>query len=93
MKWLSVLINPTFNLLAYIAHAAVFYSLLMTVYFFWGHHAAAVATVDAVVYGLAKEFWFDLKYEKPEVSGGLKGGALDLLTYLIGIAAFWIVVR
>jgi len=32
-----------------------------------------------------KEFWYDMHYETPEVSGGWKGGLLDFSFYQVGI--------
>jgi hypothetical protein len=48
-----------------------------------GFYGGAVA----VAFVLVKEFWFDLKYEDAETSGGIDGGARDAAFYGVGIAA------
>jgi len=38
-----------------------------------------------MLFALWKEFWFDLRYETPETSGGIKGGLIDFSGYVAGI--------
>lgn len=45
---------------------------------YWGSGAG-------FVFGIIKEFWFDLAYEDEKTSGGIKGGWIDLAGYVCGI--------
>jgi hypothetical protein len=74
------LTNPTYNELAQTAH---FFAAFVI-----AHIAAHVfgwyALVGIVGYALVKEFWFDLKYETQEVSGGIRGGIMDAAFLIAG---------
>lgn len=76
--------NPTFNQLAQAAHAFAAYSIIFTIGEKIGHWEAFAAMGLLVVYGLGKEFWYDIKYERAEVSGGWSGGLEDFSFYMIG---------
>lgn len=52
----------------------------------WGiHHPQLWGSGVGIMFGIVKEFWFDLKYEDPDTSGGIAGGFEDLAGYFIGI--------
>lgn len=52
----------------------------------WGiHHPQLWGSGMGIVFGIVKEFWFDLKYETPETSGGVSGGIMDFAGYVAGI--------
>ena len=70
------LINPTYDQLAQYAH---FFSAFSAALLF-GWYAIGVV----VIYAVIKEFWFDLKYETPEVSGGFSGGMMDATFLILG---------
>jgi hypothetical protein len=84
--------NPTFNELAQAAHALAGYGLILTAARI-GHVAIIVVCLLLVVYAAIKEFWFDMRYERPEVSGGFKGGVEDFSFYMIGMVVGLIVLR
>jgi hypothetical protein len=50
------------------------------------HHGVFLGSILGIVYGVIKEFWFDLRYESLETSGGIRGGVIDLCGYIAGIA-------
>ena len=76
--------NPTYNELAQMAHffGAGFIILASGGF---GQHLHWYLSAALVFYALLKEFWYDLRYERPEVSGGVKGGIVDLLFYVLGV--------
>ena len=76
--------NPTYNELAQSAHffGAAFIILASGGF---GQHLHWYLSAAVVFYALLKEFWYDLRYERPEVSGGVKGGIVDLLFYVLGV--------
>lgn len=52
----------------------------------WGvHHARLWGSGVCIVFAVIKEFWFDLKYEDIETSGGVSGGVLDFAGYCGGV--------
>lgn len=51
------------------------------------HHGTMVGNSAGILFSAVKEFWFDIHYETPETSGGLKGGIKDFSFYLAGMAA------
>jgi hypothetical protein len=78
--------NPTSDNLAQTAHALAGYGIALT--------AARFGTVPLLVvaglfiaYAAIKEFWFDMHYETPEVSGGWSGGVKDFSFYMVGLVA------
>lgn len=75
--------NPTYNQLAQAAHAGVAATLVLSAGLF-GYQYWVTALIFG--YGLVKEFWFDLDYERPEVSGGFVGGLIDFTFYCVGLA-------
>ena len=58
----------------------------------WGYilgkgHGSAWASAGVLVFALAKEFYWDLRYETPVLSGGYLGGLRDFAGYLVGVAS------
>lgn len=52
----------------------------------WGWENARLwGSLIGIMYALVKEFWFDLRYEDAQTSGGIKGGWRDFSFYLVGI--------
>lgn len=84
------IVNPTYDNLAQAAHALAGYGIALTAARF-GTQPLVVVSILFVVYAAAKEFWFDVKYERPEVSGGLLGGVKDFAFYIAGLVAGLIV--
>lgn len=78
------LTNPTYNELAQTAHffGAGFVVLAAGRF---GPHLHWYLTGLLMLYAGVKEFWYDLRYETPEVSGGVKGGVVDLSFYALGV--------
>jgi len=63
-------------------------ALFITLPVCWDWHMAqAKGTVIGLTYALLKEFWFDLRYESPETSGGFDGSFRDFCFYVVGIVA------
>jgi len=79
------LANPTYNGLAQAAHAFAAYSIVLTAAYKFGYRVMIVIALLLVAFAIVKEFWFDLKYERPEVSGGWSGGVEDFSFYVIGV--------
>lgn len=52
----------------------------------WPHYRLWGSGIG-VVYGLIKEFWWDLHFEDEQTSGGHQGGLKDFTYYCIGIVA------
>lgn len=77
--------NPTYNQLAQAAHAGVAAALVFTASILAGSKGQLVCTASFIVYGLLKEFIFDLIWERPEVSGGVEGGVIDFIFYMVGL--------
>lgn len=74
--------NPTYQELANYAHAGAGASVVLVA----GHFGYPLLAAGMVaLYGVVKEFWYDLKYERPEVSGGVRGGFTDIAGYLTGV--------
>lgn len=78
------LTNPTYNMLAQIGHTLAGFSAVTYASRFG---TTPMRVVSALVMGVAaiKEFWFDMKYETAEVSGGLDGGLEDFGFYSLGV--------
>jgi len=76
--------NPTYNELAQAAHffGAAFVVLASGRF---GPHLHWYFSAALIIYALLKEFWYDLHYERPEVSGGIKGGIVDFSFYALGV--------
>lgn len=85
------LTNPTYDNLAQTAHALAGYAVVLTASQFGTKPLIVVAGLF-VVYAAVKEFWFDIHYEKPEVSGGWTGGVKDFAFYMVGLIAGLIVI-
>jgi hypothetical protein len=83
--------NPTYDNLAQAAHAFAGYAVVLTAARL-GRAPLIVVAPLFVVYAALKEFWFDIRYEKPEVSGGFPGGVRDFSFYMVGLVAGLIVV-
>lgn len=83
--------NPTYDNLAQTAHALAGYAIVLTASQFGGKPPIVVGGLF-VVYAAVKEFWFDIHYETPEVSGGWSGGVKDFAFYMVGLAAGLIVI-
>ena len=82
------LTNPTYNELAQMDHFFAGFAI-EAVAICYG--VVGVVTLALAAYVLGREFWFDLKYETPEISGGIKGGILDTVSWAAGIlSAIWI---
>jgi len=80
--------NPTYNELAQYCHFFAAFSIEATAAHF-GYPISGAVLSSAYI--LIKEFWYDLKYERPEVSGGWTGGLLDAACWVGGgLSAFWI---
>lgn len=47
-------------------------------------HGQLYGSAFVIFYALIKEFYFDLKYEDEETSGGIWGGCQDFFGYLCG---------
>lgn len=84
------IVNPTYDNLAQAAHALAGYGIALTAARF-GTQPLVVVSILFVAYAAVKEFWFDLKYERPDVSGGLLGGVKDFAFYMAGLVAGLIV--
>lgn len=87
LAWLRErLTNMPASWITQVAHFAASYGIAMT----FPEHRAALA-LGITVYAAFKEFFFDIEYERPEVSGGWSGGAVDFL-FLAGggILGAWI---
>ena len=51
----------------------------------WHDPRRALETlVGWIIFAAWKEFWFDIHYETPELSGMWKGGLLDFSTLVLG---------
>lgn len=75
MNWLKEkLTNMPASWITQIAHFAVCYGIVRT---FPGDKLWIA--VGIVAYAFVKEFWFDIKFEKPKVSGGWPGGLIDFI--------------
>ena len=90
--------DPSYQGLADVGHFLAAYSVLITVGLFlfafhrpWSYLLAVAGAETG--YGIWKEFWFDLKYESPDVSGGIRGGIRDLAGYCLGAATALAVTR
>lgn len=85
--------DPTYQQLANYGHFGVASTVVLTAGMF-GYRYKIVTSVLFVIYGIVKEFWFDPRYERPDVSGGYRGGVLDFAGYCAGVAfanvALWI---
>ena len=64
-----------------LCHVLISYSVMLTA---GALHKWTVAGVVAL-FAIWKEFWFDLRYETPETSGGIKGGIKDFSGYVAGV--------
>jgi hypothetical protein len=80
------LTNPTYDNLAQAAHALAGYGIVLTAARY-GYIPLVVVSVLLIIYAAVKEFWFDLAYERPDVSGGLLGGWKDFSFYMVGLIA------
>jgi hypothetical protein len=49
-------------------------------------HGALWAALGTFLFGCWKEFWWDIHYETPALSGGYLGGLRDLAGYVVGSA-------
>ncbi len=68
----------------HVALGAIF--ILLPVCWQW-HMAQAKGTIIGLAYAFIKEFWWDLKYESLETSGGWEGSFRDFCFYVVGIVA------
>jgi len=85
------MISLTYNDLANGLHVALG-ALFVVLPSYWGlkygwPHAQLWGSCGGFLYGIIKEFFFDLEFEDEATSGGLAGGMTDLLGYIIGIGA------
>jgi hypothetical protein len=48
-------------------------------------HPQFYGSAAVIVYAAVKEFWWDLRYEDEETSGGWWGGVQDFAGYLAGL--------
>lgn len=53
--------------------------------YLFGAHYVLWAALAFCVYAAGKEFWYDVKYESPDVSGGLDGSVQDFCFYIVGV--------
>jgi hypothetical protein len=53
---------------------------------------AAIGALACVVLALVKEFWFDMRYETPETSGGVQGGVRDFVGYVAGVTLACVII-
>ncbi len=76
--------NPSFNTVSQFAHAGVAYSITLSVLVALGYPALLWFLPITIGLAAGKEFWYDYKYETPEVRGS---SLEDFAFYLIGIGS------
>jgi hypothetical protein len=76
------MIGETFNSVCQIAHTLFgILCVLLASYFF---DAPFCGFGVLLVWSIAKEFWYDIKYEAPDISGGWVGSLEDFGFYNLG---------
>lgn len=78
-------LNPSPNAIAQTAHFFIASTIILGAAAIGRH--TMIPSIAIVCYGILKEFVWDLKFETPEVSGGLLGGLQDFAFYILGMAA------
>ena len=78
-RWLGR--TTTRNVAYNLCHVLIPYSVMLTV----GPRHRWILAGAIVLIALWKEFWFDLRYEAPATSGGIKGGWIDFTGYMVGL--------
>jgi hypothetical protein len=78
------------NMVAQIAHASAAYAVTVTFYVFGISMIYPILSI--VAFAALKEFWYDIKYESPEESGGVPGSIKDFIFYLLGLTLALLVV-
>lgn len=64
-----------------VCHTTIAYSFVLTCGRQWRYEATAAV----LLFSAWKEFWFDIHYETPELSGEWLGGIVDFSTYQLGM--------
>ena len=84
-----VRLNPGLELISQIAHTLAGAIVLLLLYVKWGRKGALWGVGIDVVWAATKEFWIDIVYESPELSGMWIGGVKDAAYYLLGTLIAW----
>lgn len=61
--------------------------VVITWAYFFGSDDVLWAGIAFSVYAAGKEFWYDVNYETPNVSGGTSGSMRDFCYYIVGVVA------
>jgi hypothetical protein len=83
-------VNSAFETTSQIAHWLT--GALVVVLFAWYFNKPGYGATLVFLWSVGKEFWWDMKYETADVSGGFWGSFRDFVFYNIGIAGgygFW----
>jgi hypothetical protein len=84
--------DPTYNTVAQFAHVGMAYAITLSVLLIGNGAVLYWYLPVAVGLAAAKEFWYDYKFESPEVRGS---SLVDFTFYLVGISAatiFWMLI-
>lgn len=76
--------DPLFNFVSQMAHWLASAFATLAVAHLFGAHALMWFVPCGIAAAAVKEFWYDLRFETPAVSGEIDGGVEDFAFYVIG---------
>jgi hypothetical protein len=79
------MLNPSYTFVCQAAHLCAAGFLMLAAVHLWGPAAELPMLYGGIALAALKEFWCDLHFETPEISGGIKGGVIDFSFYVLGL--------